>query len=70
MTNSYGIQKGGVMDHSQKRDYEKEREDLLRLIEEQTPKEIREAIEVTISAQQEEKPPKIKISHKGAYDAD
>jgi hypothetical protein len=58
------------MDHSQKRDYEKEREDLLRLIKEQTPKEIKEAIEITISAQQVEKPPEIKISHKGAYDAD
>ena len=58
------------MDHSQKRDYEKEREDLLKLIEAQTPKEIKEAIEITISAHQVEKSPIIKISHKGAYDAD
>jgi len=58
------------MNHTKKRDYEKEREDLLKLIEEQIPQEVKEAIEITISAQPVAESPKIKISHKGAYDAD
>ena len=58
------------MDHTKKRDYEKERDDLLKLIEKQTPQEVKEAIEITILAQTVAEPPQIKISHKGAYDAD
>lgn len=58
------------MAHTKKRDYEKERDDLLKLIEEQIPQEVKEAIEITISAQPVPEPPLLKISHKGAYDAD
>ena len=58
------------MDGIKKRDYEKERDDLLKLMEKQIRPEVKEAIEITISAQTVAEPPKIKISHKGAFDAD
>ncbi|MCD6237999.1 MAG: hypothetical protein J7K51_01510 [Thermotogae bacterium] len=58
------------MDDINKRDYEKEREELLKLMDKQIPRDIKEAIEITISAQPTAEIPKIKISHKGAYDAD
>ena len=58
------------MDDINKRDYEKEREELLKLMDKQIPRDIKEAIEITISVQPTAEIPKIKISHKGAYDAD
>ena len=59
------------MSDKEKRDYEKEREDLLKLMNKNVPKGIRKAIEITISVQPiSSQPPKIKISHKGAFDAD
>jgi len=58
------------MGNINKRDYEKEREELLKLMDKQIPQDIKEAIEITISAQPSPEIPRIKISHKGAYDAD
>ncbi len=58
------------MNSTKKRDYEKERNDLLKLMEKQIPKQVKESIEITISAQPIAEPPQIKISHKGAFDAD
>lgn len=58
------------MNNTEKRDYEKERYDLLRLMDRQIPQEVKEAIEITISAQSIAEIPQIKISHKGAFDAD
>ena len=58
------------MNSTEKRDYEKEREDLLRLMEKQISKEVKEAIKITISSQSVAELPQIKISHKGAFDAD
>jgi len=58
------------MNDINKRDYEKEREELLNLMDKQIPQDIKKAIEITLSAQPIAEIPKIKISHKGAYDAD
>ncbi len=52
------------------RDYEKEINDLLKLIDEEIPKEVKKSIEIVISAQKIPQPPQIKISNKGAFDAD
>ena len=61
---------GGNMNNTEKRDYEKERNVLIEIMEKQIPKEVKEAIEITISAQTIEEPLQINISHKGAFDAD
>jgi len=58
------------MNNTEERDYEKERDDLLKLMERQIPQDVKEAIEITISAQSIVESPQIKISHKGAFDAD
>ena len=58
------------MSDKEKRDYEREREDLLKLMNKNVPEEIIKAIEITISAQPKLISPQIKISHKGAFDAD
>jgi len=58
------------MRDQKKRDYEKEREELLRLINKSVPREIMKAIEITMSAKPVQEQPEIKISHKGASDAD
>lgn len=58
------------MNNTEKRDYEKERDVLLEIMEKQIPKEVKEAIEITISAQTVAEPLQINISHKGAFDAD
>jgi len=58
------------MSDKEKRDYERERDDLLKLINKNVPEEIIKAIEITLSAQSELQPSQIKISHKGAFDAD
>lgn len=58
------------MSDKKKRDYEKEREELLKLMNKSVPREIIKAIEITMSAKPVQEPPQIKISHKGASDAD
>ena len=54
----------------ERRDYEKERDELLKIMEKHVSKEVKEAIEITIAAQTTTEPPRVKISHKGAFDAE
>ena len=60
---------GDQMPEKPERDLEKEREELLRLLDDNTVKEVKEAIQIALSALPKPTPPTISYSTKGAADA-